>query len=209
MLKVKSTLAALVVSLASFAGSQSVAASYVFDIVWDGSALSETSSGSGLSSTVLNKGDDFTLTLRAEGTGFWTTLKENSLFPLNPRTNGYTRGDSTYDIMNDGQTVATDTNVNEWRCCAELGTARWEGLANGTVFDTVVMNYTLNTGWSQTLFSNGMSTSSFWRTDLFGNGTNFAYTEAAPSEVPLPAGGVLLLSGMAGFAALRRRKART
>ncbi len=208
MFTVKSTLAALAVSLVSFAGTQSVAASYVFDIVWDGSSFSETSAGSGLSSTVLNNGDDFTLTLRAAGTGFWTALDGNSLFPLNPRASGATRGDSTFNIMNDGATVATDNNVNEWRCCAELGTTSWNNLTDGTIFDTVVMNYALNSGGSQTLFSGGMSTSSFWTTDLFKSGPDFSYTEGAPSEVPLPAGGVLLISGMAGFAALRRRKTR-
>lgn len=209
MFTIKSSLAALAFSLISFAGSQSAAASYVFDIVWDGESFSESSSGSGLSSTVLNTGDDFTLTLRAADTGFWTVHTANSLFPLNPRASGVTRGDSTFDIMNDGVTVATDTNVNEWRCCAELGTTRWEGLAVGTVFDTVVMSFTLNSGSSQTLFSNGMSTSSFWSTNLFNNGTNFSYTEGAPSQVPLPAGGVLLISGMAGLAMMRRRKTRT
>lgn len=204
----KSTLTALAVSLVSLTATQSLAASYVFDIVWDGSSFSETTAGSGLSSTLLNNGDDFTLTLRAADTGFWTALDGNSNFPLNPRASGTTRGDSTFDIMNDGATVATDTNNNEARCCAELGTTRWENLADGTVFDTVVMNYTLNSGGSQTLFSQGMSTSSFWTTDLFRVGPDFSYTEGAPSEVPLPAGGVLLISGMAGFAALRRRKTR-
>lgn len=208
MFTVKSSISALAFALVSFAGTQSMAASYVFDIIWDGSSFSEASSGSGLSSTVLNNGDDFTLTLRAAGTGFWTALDGNSNFPLNPRASGVTRGDSTFDIMNDGATVATDVNANEWRCCAELGTTRWDNLADGTVFDTVVMNYALNSGGSQTLFSNGMSTSSFWSTDLFGNGSDFSYTEGAPSEVPLPAGGALLISGIAGFAALRRRKAR-
>lgn len=205
---VKSTLAALAISLVSFAGTQSMAASYAFDVIWDGTSFTETSAGSGLTSTVLNDGDDFTLTVRAAGTGYWTALNGDSNFPLNPRASGQTFGNVDTDILNDGVVVATDSNVNEGRCCAELGTTNWGSLADGTMFDMVVMDYTLLSGGSQTIFASGMSTASFWPTGIFSNSGSFSYTPGSTSDVPLPAGGVLMISGLVGFAALRRRKAR-
>lgn len=174
------------------------AVSYTWDLTYDGTTLTETTPGSGFAGAILSVGDDFQLTIRAAGDGFWTTTASHFSLPVNPRFasgGGRTTANAVSAGFLDGVQVFRDVESGQSRCCAELGVNNWS-LPVGTRFDTVVLNYSL----LATTFGDATLSGALWRPTFRGAD----YTAAA--AVPLPASGLLILFALGGLGALRLRK---
>ena len=188
---------ALAIAISSVASSAS-ATSYTFDLTFDGTSLTPTNVGSGLAGVGLNVGDDFVLTVRAAGNGFWTTTTSSFSLPINPalNINALTSGNAVSTGFLDGAVVFVETETPSGRCCAELGPNSWS-LPIGLTFDEVVLSYTLLSSDASFGFDGGL-----WNTPFDG-----ATFTAAPA-VPLPAALPLFASGLGALGLLGWRRKR-
>lgn len=196
------TFAATLLLAAGLAGTAQ-AATFDWDFVWDGAALTETSA-TPMAGTTLAAGDNFTLTISAAGNGFWTTPATSYGLPINPsyasgKAGGSTNADAVTTFYLDGVQVAQDVETGEGRCCAELGVNQWV-FGSATSFDVIELSYDLNTIQEA---DNELS-GSFWTATY----SSIPYTAAPVAAVPLPASAALyggLLLGAAGVARRMRR----
>lgn len=106
--------------------------------------------------------------------------------------------------------VALDSATNS----AAFQVAIWEIVYDQSTLDLAVGEFSASdrrgslgvTGLAQTWLDNLGTDSSGYELTFYANGRSQDLVTGMPSPVPLPAGGLLLLVGLGGLAALRRRK---
>ncbi len=193
----------LISTLVLFAVSSAQATSYTWDLTYDGTTLSETSSGSGFAGAILSVNDDFELTVRAAGDGFWTATGASASLPINPSFDGWS-GTTTANAIStgflDGVQVFQDTEMGASRAYAELGVNSWS-LPSGLLFDLVVLDYTL---LSTNPSTDPILSGQLWDTPF--RGAEYTAVEGEGS-VPVPAPLALLGIGMLALGYSRLKKA--
>lgn len=190
----------LISALVLFTASSAQATSFTWDLTYDGTTLSETSFGSGFAGTTLSVNDDFELTIRAAGDGFWTATGVSASLPINPSFNGWS-GTTTANAIStgflDGTQVFLDTELSASRCCAELGVNNWS-LPTSLQFDLVVLDYTLlSTSGGGPILSGNLWDAPF-------RGAEYTAVEGVGS-IPAPAPLALLGLGLAAIGWTRRK----
>ena len=188
------------------------AATYNFNLTYDGSNVSYDTGSDIAGGTVLNIGDQFILTLKAAGNSFWRvdSAYNSEFVPLdfsleeaNDRTVNVTS-----DFSRNGSTVNTITETGVVQSYVHAGANIWT-LAPSLEFDTVtlVWDFLATSGPGDTTIATLASIFGG-----FGNGDKPFYNSPAISyntpTVPLPAALPLLAASLAGlgFAGVRRRK---
>lgn len=195
---------ALVLSTASFAQAATVAVGGTF----------ADSNANGGAFTLVNGGGDTIIASNnlAYFQGATTPASEwvwRSAGNINNRPNNETTFRFQFDLT--GFLLSSTTLSGLWGI-DNIGSVLLNGTVISNLPNVVTANFNVLTALSATTgFNAGVNTLDFVVKNAGGPaGFRAAVTVEAdvlPSAVPLPAGGVLLLSALAGFAALRRRKA--
>lgn len=101
------------------------AAAYTFNVDYFGGGVAALASGSdNVTSVILQDGDTFNYRLIAAGSGAWTSTG-GSIFPAFALIgSNYSNStlNFTFNLLNNGATVFTYSEVNASTCCAHLGT---------------------------------------------------------------------------------------
>lgn len=199
------------------------AATYNFDLVYDGTGLSYAAGSDATVGTTLNPGDNFTLTVAAAGDSYFSVNTTDSYYyPLTffvePAGSRY--GDVTTTFSLDGTTVDQDVETNIGQASIHIGTQYYSFTA-GMAFDTVVMEYTFNSGPAGTISDHSTTVYPDWVSDLAGDfgflatpseDTFFAarssidYVDVPMSAVPLPASFPLIAGALAMMGLVFRRR---
>jgi|GEM_PF-5073233 len=197
-MKLLSTLATA--SVALFAAASAQAATFNFGINYDGASQTVAAGSDPIAGTSLTPGDDFTLDLRADGNDFWQVndpFGPNSIYAaFFVQTNGERFVDTIATFFLDGVQVAQDVQNNQRQANVHIG---GQGFAFpvGLQFDQLVL--------AVNFLSTATTETTIQRDDLgFSFLTNNAIEYVSVSDVPLPAGALLFLTGLVAF---RRKKA--
>lgn len=191
------------------------AASFDFSFSFDGTNLTNT--GATVGGTSVAIGDDVTLDFSAASGDSFTVLAGYAgafvphAFAVNESGQRIVSWVSNFYL--DGSLVNTLSASNEIQDQVHIGAHSWT-LAEGFEFDQVVTNSVLDgysgTDVGTTLAATG-TTFEFFKHFVGNSGAFIAAdsisygTQSSMSAVPLPAGGLLLLTGLMGIAGLKRR----
>jgi len=205
-------------AFASFSVSPpSLAASYNFNVEYQGNGSAALLAGDNPIGTTLLPGDSFIWNILAEGTGFWHVSGNVSLFPFMSFAvsqygdeTGERIGDFTLSLRNNGGEVFTLTQTGASQRFIHIGT-NLVSLTAGLDFDEMQLNYSLissdlNGGpdAGSTPYGDLMGFAGSPEFSSDGYGTIF-YLRSAP--IPEPETYAMLLCGLGllGFAARRRK----
>ena len=198
---------------AMLSASPVLAATYDFNMTFDGSAIALDSGSDVPDGTVLEVGDSFTLTLSAVYGDFWrANAAFDAYFPLSFLVpDSATRvADIATEFFRDGSSVGSTVEDDVGQSYVHVGAQQFH-LLTGFSFDTVVLNWvfeSIDDPFAQTIISaSGPNLfESFSDPNIpFFRSPDIEYVSAA-TVVPLPAAGWLMLAGLGGLAALRRRR---
>lgn len=200
------------------------AASYNFEYEFDGTTLSLVGGSDTPDGTSLADGDSFTLTLSAAVGDYWevTAALVNAFIPLSFSTSEsadrWADIDTTWSL--NGSAVDSTSETDVIQRFAHVGAQTWS-LADGLMFDQVVIDYTLLLATVQNSGMGGPSESTTidqgssdfilqsFNTFFDGGPNNGAIDYVhGMAPVPLPAGMALYgsLLAVGGLMASRRRK---
>ena len=190
------------------------AATYNFNLTYDGSNVSYDTGSDIAGGTVLNVGDKFIITLQTAGNAFWRVDSAyiNKFAPLTfaMQESADRTANIATDFSRNGSTVNTITDTGIVQSEVHTGAQFWT-LATGLEFDTVtlvwdfVANNPLHGGPNTSTISALAQIFIFSSTNTFYNSSEISYNTPT---VPLPAALPLLAASLAGlgFAGVRRRK---
>ncbi len=188
------------------------ATTYNFNMTYDGTALSLNPGSDAPNGTVLNVGDSFNISLKAEGTNFWHVNSDyNVLFPLSFLVSeAATRAaDIATNFLLDGAGVQSTAQTGVSQSFVHVG-AQTFSLASGFDFDEVSLIWTLlaiDIGGPSTIVAGPGFFNGFGQGDApFVNSPKITYSSV--SAVPVPAAFPLLLTAVAGMGALSRKRRR-
>ncbi len=180
------------------------AAVYNFDVLYDGTTATLASGSDDPLATTRVAGDSFTYTLSATGTGEWTKLTDNSLFPflaLETADAGDRTGDIVVTLNNHSSSVFSYSETGVDNQYAHLG-SNSVTVGSGTVWNQWVLDYTKFAGDAFPIYSllpfNSTGPENYFAGDIAFSG----------GAVPEPAAWALIIGGFGlTGAALRRRRA--
>lgn len=182
------------VALSLVAASPASAATYIFDIAYNGSASLALGSDNPLTTT-LNVGDSFTYKLTATGGYFQDPSAYNYFAALRvgPSSGGTRQIDYTYSLLNAGTSVQSGFSNNLATCCIHVGKSI--NIGAGLIFDQLTFGATILPG---SVVSTPLSILPY-------SGVPHGFTEVA--AVPEPSTWAMMLLGftVVGFAMRRRR----
>jgi hypothetical protein len=191
------------------AGTGAQAATYNFNMSYDGTTVTLNPGSDNPTGTVLNVGDTYKLNLSAVGSEFWTVNSSFSTFlPLTffVDESGTRSADVSTDFFNDGGLVQNITESGITQQFIHVGAQQWT-LAAGTVFDQVMLSWTL-----LSIDPNGPSTISSADFLNSGNGIGVFFDNPnvsfSASVVPVPAALPLLITSIVGAYGVARRRNR-
>lgn len=125
------------------------AASYVFDVQYNGNGNASLAIGSDDPMAItLWDGDSFDWTISAQDDRYWEVVTGGDFFPLQAlgvAESGTRIGDLTLTLLNDGVPVYTESATDVVNNFVHVGTNTIT-LATGLVFDQMRLQYTLTTG---------------------------------------------------------------
>ena len=206
----KLILALFASSAVALFATEAQAATYNFNMLYNGTAVLLQPGSDVPNGTVLNVGDTFNINLQAAGTGFWHVNAPYNVFvPLSFLVNeSATRtANINTDFSNNGAIVNTITDTGIGQAKFHVGAQVWN-LASGLDFDQVALTWSLlaiNTAGPSTINAGFGFFNGFGQVDApFFNSPKISFSV---SSVPLPAALPLLVTAIAGvFGASRRRK---
>ncbi len=195
-------------ALALMAASAANAATYNYGYTYNGSTMVLDASSADPTGQAIAIGDTFTLVLKAQANKAW---QANASF----RTSFDGSVNVTGCATRTGNMSATrslngasggNTTINPlYQGCVHAGGQNVE-YTSGEIFDELTISYTLldDGGVGTTIQKSGLIFGGFWQN------ANISYIDVADesvSEVPLPAAGWMLLVGLGGMMAFRRKSA--
>ena len=190
---------------------QSFAAVYNFSVTYDGTGQSLDPGSDPMTGTSLSVGDGFLLDLHTAGNDYWEILNSSALSSIYASLlvsdNGTRTGDVETSFYLDGTLISQDIDNNISQSYIHIG-AQTHTLDVGTMFDQIVIDYTLNNvvDATQTVIQDGLV---FWGKELFqkeGSEGYIAYRRGQ-QQVPAPSALALIGIGLAALGYARRRKA--
>ena len=183
--------------------SSAHAAAYTFNVDYLGGGNATLAAGSDdLLAVVLKTSDTFVYRLIAAGTGSWTSVG-GDVFPAFALTGNLFEAsnlDFTFNLLQNGSTVFTYSELSAGTCCAHLGT-NTVSLPAGTfdVFELLVsINATANTGPADSLLPWPGTGPELYSPNIL--------SFDAGNTVPEPASLALVLAALGLAGAVKRRK---
>lgn len=167
------------------------------------SAATLTFSGSGTGSFNLGKFDAALGTLQSATFDYYGSATEaDSAFSAGPGDTATASASASIKIVFAGLTFE-DSGVDTQTCTSNVGECSVDAIADAIIVGSVsnpLLDLALLTG-------SGFALVEVFGSPSAGADASITYTYNPVAAVPLPAGGGLLIAGLGGLAALRRRRA--